>query len=80
MFDFKKLIPPKATPEHAYEMGVDKAVNGANSENCHVSIFATAENTRQWEKGVHDGLKKLANLPEQSDGAEAGKRRAGGEA
>ena len=48
-----KLIP-KYSKEHAYKMGKDCAVNGANTINCDFAIFALKENTRAWEQGKKD--------------------------
>lgn len=45
---------PTHSPEYAYEMGRDCAVNGANLTNCHFSIFSSPENTRAWERGKRD--------------------------
>jgi len=53
----KNLIPPKRSKEYAYKMGLDCAKNGANTINCHFSIFSSPENTKAWEKGVKDGKK-----------------------
>jgi len=53
--DFKSLVPPSRNTEHAYKMGMDCAINGANDENCHFSVFSTPENTKAWERGKIDG-------------------------
>ena len=53
----KALIPPKRSEEYAYKMGKDCAKNGANTTNCHFSIFSSKENTKAWEKGKKDGKK-----------------------
>lgn len=42
--------------DYAYKMGFDSSVNGANTTNCHFSIFTLDENTRSWEVGVKDGV------------------------
>ena len=34
-----------------YEAGRDYAAHGANEDNCHFSLFSTAEKTKQWERG-----------------------------
>ena len=52
--NISKLIPPKYSKEHAYEMGRDYAKNGANTTNCNFAIFALKENTRAWEKDKSD--------------------------
>jgi len=35
----------------AYDMGMDYARNGADTVNCHFSLFSTPLMTKQWEKG-----------------------------
>lgn len=45
--------------EHAYKMGKDCAINGANTTNCHFSIFTTREITKKWEQGKRDGEREL---------------------
>ncbi|KKR45486.1 MAG: hypothetical protein UT82_C0028G0018 [Parcubacteria group bacterium GW2011_GWB1_40_14] len=37
-----------------YRAGFDCGINGANEENCHFSLFATSEQTKEWEKGKKD--------------------------
>jgi len=44
----------------SYKQGFDCAVNGANTTNCHFTLFSTAENTREWERGKSDGEKEKA--------------------
>ncbi len=51
----KKLTPPRRDKKYAYKMGLDCARNGADTTNCHFSIFSSPENTKAWEKGVKDG-------------------------
>jgi len=41
--------------DHAFQMGVDCARNGANSINCHFSIFSTPERIKAWEDGKKHG-------------------------
>lgn len=53
----KSLIPPTRTKEYAFKMGKDCAKNGANTTNCHFSIFSLKENTEAWERGEKDGKK-----------------------
>jgi len=60
MLDIEKLIPPERTEEYAYKMGFDCAVNGANTTNCHFSIFASKDKTKAWETGKQDGEKCLS--------------------
>jgi len=48
-------IAPKRSKDYAYKKGFDSSVNGANTKNCHGSIFSSPENTRAWEEGVKDG-------------------------
>ena len=59
--DLSKLIPPKRSNDYAYKMGVDCALNGANAENCHFSIFSSKKNSTSWEIGKKHGnnLKKF---------------------
>jgi len=49
------ILTEKRATKYAYEMGVDKATNGANLTNCHFGIFSSPENTKAWEEGVRDG-------------------------
>jgi hypothetical protein len=37
--------------DEAYKAGMDCAVNGENTENCHFSLFGTPELRRAWEMG-----------------------------
>ena len=41
--------------KYAYDMGKDCALKGANTTNCHFSIFSTPEKTKAWEQGKKDG-------------------------
>ena len=34
-----------------YRAGFDCGINGANEENCHFGLFATPEQTKEWERG-----------------------------
>ena len=43
------------TIDHAFKMGADFAVNGANDKNCDFRIFLTHESTRAWEDGKKYG-------------------------
>jgi hypothetical protein len=43
-----------------YAEGWDAAVNGANEANSHFSLFDTAENTAEWERGNEAGRKFVA--------------------
>ena len=54
----KGLIPPKRSKEYAYKMGKDCAKNGANTTNCHFSIFSSRENTDAWERGKNEHPKR----------------------
>ena len=47
-----------------FEAGKDCAINGANTTNCHFSIFSTPERTRQWEAGKEHGLRLKQDAPE----------------
>lgn len=37
--------------QYAYEAGWDCEINGANTENCHFSLFSSPEMTKAWEHG-----------------------------
>lgn len=37
--------------QHAYEMGIDRAKNGANESNCHFGLFSTKEKMMAWTEG-----------------------------
>ena len=39
----------------AYNAGLDCALNGANTTNCHFTLFATKELTKAWERGKAAG-------------------------
>lgn len=41
----------------AYELGLDKAKNGANEVNCNFRIFSKPEFTKAWERGASGGKK-----------------------
>lgn len=62
MVDISKLIPPKRSKDYAFKMGFDSYVNGANTTNCHFSIFSSAKNTKAWEDGVKEGEKYNKSL------------------
>ncbi len=49
--NISKLILPKRVENYAYKMGKDCALNGANTKNCHFSIFSSPQNTKAWERG-----------------------------
>lgn len=40
-----------------YKMGYDAGKNGANTTNCNFRLFATREQTKEWERGNKAGLK-----------------------
>ena len=46
-----KLTIPEVKQTEAYKLGYDCGVHGANTTNCHFSIFNSKANTREWEKG-----------------------------
>ena len=68
MIDISKLIPPKRSKDYAYEMGFDSSINGANTTNCHFSIFASDENKKSWEAGVKDGIARNKPLQPTENG------------
>jgi ribosome modulation factor len=39
-----------------YQAGYDAGFNGANTENCNYTWFATPEMTKQWEEGNEQGV------------------------
>lgn len=43
---------------HAYKMGYDCGLNGANTTNCHFGLFSSPESTKQWEEGKRNGENK----------------------
>lgn len=44
--------------DYPYKMGFDCGKKGANTKNCHFSIFSTPEKTKEWERGKADSEKK----------------------
>jgi hypothetical protein len=50
-------IPPPISKDEAYKRGYDCGKHGPNKTNCHFRIFATKENTREWERGHAAGKK-----------------------
>ena len=51
MININKLIVPEKTLDDCYQAGRDYALNGANTDNCHFSLFSSPENTAEWERG-----------------------------
>ena len=49
--DLLRKLPRPTHERDAWSVGVDCALKGANTENCHFSIFSTPERTKQWEAG-----------------------------
>ncbi len=45
----------KKTKQQAYDAGRDCAKNGANTTNCHFTLFATHELTKEWQRGYDEG-------------------------
>jgi len=56
VMNITKLIPPERSKDYAYKIGFDSSINGANTTNCHFSIFSSPKNTKAWEEGVKDGI------------------------
>ncbi len=54
-------MPPPVTEEYAERMGHDAGFNGANTTNCHFSIFATPQLMRAWERGKNRGAGRAAS-------------------
>ena len=50
-------IPQKKTKKQAFDAGRDCAKNGANTTNCHFTLFASKELMKAWQKG-YDKEKK----------------------
>lgn len=50
----------------AYEAGQDYAVNGANTENCHFSLFGSTEAAAAWARGRDDMRAALEESPDDS--------------
>ena len=50
----QQMVLFKNRESHAYQMGKDCALNGANTTNCHFSIFSCKENTKEWDRGNKD--------------------------
>lgn len=48
-------MPPTVTKEYAERMGYDAEFNGANTTNCHFSLFGSPELTKAWELGKRRG-------------------------
>lgn len=48
---FKGLAQEMSRPVSAYDLGRDCALHGANTVNCHFTIFASREQTTEWERG-----------------------------
>ena len=42
--------------EEAYQMGIDCAVNGANTKNCNFKLFDTPDRKNAWELGKKEEL------------------------
>lgn len=57
--------------KYAYKMGKDCSLNGANTKNCHFSIFATRKNTTAWEQGKSAGeaSKKMTQTTDKENKA-----------
>ena len=58
--EFVKKITdiPKVEGSKAYNMGFDCGLNGANTTNCHFSIFQNQTNTKEWERGKKNAEKR----------------------
>ena len=46
-----QILVEDADEEKSYKMGMDYAENGANTTNCHFSLFRTKRMTSAWERG-----------------------------
>ncbi len=54
-FSERQFHTAKHSEKLAYLAGFDCAINGANTNNCHFSLFARTELTRAWERGKRAG-------------------------
>jgi len=50
-------LTQKHTQTYAHKMGYDCGKNGANTTNCHFTIFNSQINTKMWEQGKRDAEK-----------------------
>ncbi len=50
----RRLLSASHTKEYAYEMGKDCVLHGANTTNCHFSLFASEELMKEWERGKRE--------------------------
>ena len=48
-----------------YRAGFDCGINGANQVNCNFRLFATREQTKEWERGKKDA-DKIVRPPTQT--------------
>ena len=49
--------------EYAYKTGEACALSGANTTNCHFSIFSTWQNTTAWKQGKLAGEASKKKCP-----------------
>lgn len=49
---------PTADAKRSYKMGRDCAKHGANTTNCHFSLFQNKDCTTAWELGKEDESRK----------------------
>lgn len=49
----KKILDeiPTSNERICFAMGYDCEMNGANTTNCHFSLFSSPENTKAWQAG-----------------------------
>ena len=45
--------------DKAYDAGKDCAINGADTTNCHFSLFSSPEIMKSWQKGKNDGEEEV---------------------
>ena len=59
MKDFQKFITsiPKVSVDICFKAGYDAEVNGANTTNCHFSLFSAPQFTAAWENGKKQAVK-----------------------
>ncbi len=51
----QRVVARLIYPGTPYAYGYDAGRNGANTENCHFTIFSSPERTKEWERGNNDG-------------------------
>jgi hypothetical protein len=55
MINITHRVPPERTTDEAHKAGIDCAINGPNTANCHFAFFTSPEKTTSWEQGREEG-------------------------